>query len=277
MSLPDQDPNRVPASPPPSSRPFDAGRAWTDGMTMLKANRPVLTVLAGLFFLVPQVLMSALVPDIAQDLEGEAAAKAAMEVFASWWPLILTCTLVQAAGMLTVIVLLADRTRPTVRDAIGRAFRLMPSYVAATLILMAGVGLCALLILVPLTLAAGQAGAGIAMLPILLAALWVNVRTITLAPLIGAERESNPFDALRRSWALTAGRGGRILFFMAMFVVAAMVISIVATAIPGAILIAVLGQDTGGAIAGLIEGFVSAALLLVWSVVVLAIYRQLAA
>lgn len=276
MNLPDRDPDRTPAPPPPSNRAFDAGRAWNEAVVMLKANRQVLTVLAGLFFLVPQVLLSALMPDVAPGLEGEEAAKAALAIFASWWPLILLATLLQGVGMLAIIVLLADRARPTVRDAIGRAFRLLPSYIAATLVLVAGIGLCALLILIPLTLIAGQAGAGIAMVPIMIAALWVNVRTITLAPLVGAERETNPFDALRRSWALTNGRGGSILTFMLLFVIAALVLSIVITAIPGAVLIAALGQDTGGAIAGLIEGLVSAALLLVWSVVVLAIYRQLA-
>ncbi|WP_164844004.1 glycerophosphoryl diester phosphodiesterase membrane domain-containing protein [Croceicoccus ponticola] len=266
--------------PPPApgnrNTRFEAARAWNDAMSLLKANRQILTVLAGLFFLVPQVLMNALLPEVRPDLEGEAAAKAAIAIFGQWWPLIVLATLMQATGLIAIVVLLADRARPTVGDAIRRALQCLPAYVAATLVLMAGIVLFALMVMVPLTLVGGQGGAAIAIVPIMAAALWINIRTLVLAPVIAAEQSRNPFEALRRSWALTAGKGARILFFLMLFVVAALVISIVATAVPGTILIAALGQETGGAIVGLIEGFVSAALIMVWSAVIVAVYRQLA-
>lgn len=244
-------------------------------MAMLQANRQILPVLAGIFFLVPAVLLSALMPDVPPDLEGEAAAQAALDIFASWWPLVLASTLTQATGMLAIAVLLADNARPTVKEAISRAVRALPAYIGATLVLVAGLGLCALLILVPVTLVAGQGGAALAIVPIIAAALWVNIRTLTLVPVLAAEREGNPLEALRRTWAMTAGRGARLLFFAMLFVLAAMVISIVTTVVPGSLLIATLGQETGRGIVGIIEGFVGAALMMVWTALIVAIYRQI--
>ncbi len=243
---------------------------------MLKANKAILPVLAGLFFLVPQVLMTALLPDVPANLEGEAATEAALEIFAAWWPLVLAMALLQATGMLAIIVLLADRARPTVAEALRKAAKSLPVYIAATLVLVAGVGLTALLIAMPLAMIGGESGAAVAIVPIIAAGLWVNVRTLVLAPVIAAEREGNPFDALKRSWAMTTGRSARILFFVMMFVLAALVVSVVTTAVPGAILVTTLGQETGRAIVGLIEGFVSAAVMLAWTALIVAIYRQLA-
>lgn len=270
------DNNSDPANP---SRPrgFDALRAWNDATAMMKANKAILPVLAGLFFLVPQVLMSALLPDMPANLEGEAATEAALEIFGVWWPLIIASILVQATGMLAIMALLGDRARPTVAEALRRGARSLPVYVAATLVLVAGTGLLALLIVLPMAIVGGESGAAIALVPIMAAMLWINIRTLVLTPIIAIEREGNPFDALRKSWRMTAGQTARILFFALVFIFAAMVISLVTTAVPGALLIAVLGQETGRGIVGLIEGFVSAAVITAWSALVVAIYRQLSA
>lgn len=245
-------------------------------MAMLRANKAILPVLAGLFFLVPQVLTSALMPDMPAGLEGEAASKAALAIFADWWPLLLAALLVQAVGLLAIIAVLADRGRPTVAEALRLALRLLPVYVAATLVIAAGIGILALLLMLPLTIAAGQNGAAVALVALLPAALWINVRTLLLAPVIAAQRERNPFEAIKQSWALTAGRTARLLFFALVFFIAAMVVSIVLTAIPGALLIALLGQETGAGIVAVIEGVVTAGVMLVWSALIVAIYRQLA-
>jgi len=255
---------------------FDAGAAWNAATRLLRANRSVLPVLAGLFFFVPQVLLTALVPDVPADLEGEAAAQAALDIFADWFALIFAVTLVQAMGMIAIAALLADRTRPTVREAMGKALRMLPTYVAAAMVVIAGIGLFALMILLPLTIVMGEGGAAIALVPIFAAAVWVNVRTLVLVPVICAEGLRNPFDALKRTWALTTGRGARMLLVLVLFVIAALVISIITTVVPGSLLIAALGLDTGRAIVGLIEGAVSAALIMVWTALIVAIHAQIA-
>lgn len=256
---------------------FDAAGAWADALAMLRGNRAILPVLAGLFFLVPQVLTSALIPDIPAGLEGEAASKAALAIFADWWPMMLAALLVQALGLLAIMAVLADRERPTVGEALRMAVRHLPVYVAATLVIAAGIGILALLVMLPLTIAAGQTGAAVAIVALLPVALWINVRTLPLAPVVAAGREGNPFEAIKRSWALTAGRTARLLFFAFVFFIAAMVVSIVLTAVPGAVLIALLGQETGAALVAVIEGIVTAAIMLVWSTLIVAIFRQLAA
>lgn len=271
------DPHRRPRTPNRTGARFDPARAWSEATRSIRANRDTLVVLAGLFFLVPQMLLTMFMPDVPQGLEGEAAANAALAIFGDWWPLLLAVALAQALGVLAVAVLLADRGRPTVREAMARGLRALPVYAAATLVLLAGVGLLSLMVLLPATLLAGEAGAGLALVPFFAAGIWVNVRTLPLAPAIAAEREGNPFEALQKSWRLTTGSGARLLMLTALFVLAAFVISVVATAVPGSLLIAALGQDTGGAVVGVIGAVVSSALMAVWSVLLVAIYRQLSA
>lgn len=272
------DSNNPPRQPAPneSTVRFDAARAWRGASGLFKGNKEMLLVLAGLFFFVPQMLLGMFLPDVPQGLEGEEAGKAALAIFGTWWPLVLAATLVQTAGVLAIMALLCAPERPTVREAISASIKLLPPYVAATLVLVAGVGLAALLIMIPFSLAAGQAGAGIAMVPVFAAAIWVNVRTLTLAPVVAAERETNPFEALKRSWRLTAGNGGRLLLLVVLFLLAALIISVVATTVPGSILIAVFGQETGRAVVGVIEALVSAALMAVWATLLVSSYRQLA-
>lgn len=256
---------------------FDASAAWSAATKLIGKNREMLLVLGGLFFLIPQMLLGMLLPDVPQGLEEEAATQAAMDIFAVWWPLVLGVAVVQAAGMLTLMVLLCDQGRPVVRDAIRTGVKSLAPYIGATLVLVAGMGILALLILLPITLAMGEAAAAVAVIPILALALWINIRTLTLAPVISVGRERNPFEALKKAWAQTNGSGPRILMMVILFVLAALVISIVTTAVPGTLLIAALGQETGQGIVGVIEAFVSTILMVTWSAIIAASYRQLAA
>jgi len=275
-SDPDGRPDSAPTGPGQPPVRFDPSRAWSTAMALLSGNREVLSAIAGLFFLIPQLLTMILLPDVPQGLEGEAAAEAALKIFGTWWPVLIGSALVQAFGLMAMMALLVDRSRPTLGEAMRTTRRTLPAYIGATLVLIAGVGLCALLILLPLAMVGGEAGTALATVPILIAALWVNVRTLTLAPVIAVERRTNPFEALKRSWAMTAGNGARMLFFASLFVLVALIVSVVTTAIPGALLIAALGQDVAGHIVGVIEAFVSAIILLVWGVLLAACYRQLA-
>ncbi len=266
----------TPGSGAPFPPQFDASAAWSAAVKMIGANREMMLVLGGLFFLIPQMLLGMLLPDVPPGMEDEAATQAAMDIFAVWWPLVLGVAVIQAAGMLTLMVLLCDSGRPVVRDAIRTGIKALGPYVGATLVLVAGMGILALLILLPVTLAAGEAAAAVAMIPILAVALWVNVRTLTLAPVVAVGRERNPFEALKKAWGQTNGSGPRILMMVILFLLAALVISIVTTAVPGTILIATLGQETGQGIVGVIEAFVSTFLMLAWSALIAASYRQFA-
>lgn len=246
-------------------------------MGVIRSNRDILLVLAGAFFLLPQLAVDFMLPDPPAGLESEAAGKALIDIYAVWWPLILIGLAAQAAGLLAVIALIAAPDRPTVRESIGRGLKALPTMIAAQLVVGAGVGLGMLLILLPFAAIGGEAMMGVAMIPALALALWVYSRTMLIAPIVVAEQLRNPFDAILQSWSSTRGNAARLLLFFMLLLIATSVIYLVATSVPAA-LVTLLGGIHAGAIAVALFGSLIAALFsLVSAAALTAAWGQLAA
>lgn len=264
---------------PPARRTtrFDAMQAWNSAIAAIKTNRDTLLVIAGLFFLLPQLVLAFVLPEAPTDVGEDEVMKQMAELYADNWYLFIGWFVLQAIGTLCVIILLTDRARPTVGEAMGSAMRLMPINFAAQLIVMAGIGIMLLIVLLVASLTGSEGIMVLAVVVALPVAAWIFIRTSLSTPVIGAERERNPFEALKRSWAMTAGAAGRLALFFVLIFIAVMVINVVVTAVPGAILGAVAGQETAmiyGAVAG---SLVAAAFALLSAALLTAIYGQLGA
>ncbi len=268
---------QLPPSAPRPVRPrFDANAAWKSAVDVIRANRQVLLVMAGLFFLLPQLAVDFMLPAPPPGLEGNAAGKALLEIYAVWWPLILLGFIVQGAGLLAVIALIAGAGRPTVKQAMVAGLKALPTMVGAQLVVGAGVGLGMLLLLMPFAAIGGEAMAGLALIPALAFAMWIYARTMLISPIVAAGGTRNPFDAITGSWQATKGNASRLLLFFLLLMLATTVIYLVATSIPAA-LVAVIGGAEAGAIAVALFGSVVAACFSLLSAVVLtAAWRQLA-
>ncbi|MDT0575774.1 hypothetical protein RM533_06205 [Croceicoccus sp. F390] len=268
------------AIPPERNEPararFVAGPAWNRASSMIAANREMLLVLAGVFFLLPQLIVTFALPAVPAGLEGEALAEAIGDTYLAWWPLLLGSLIVQALGLLAVVALLADPARPTVAEAVRRGTAALPTYIAAQLVVVAGVGLLMLLVLLPFGFTGNAGivaiGTGIAFA----AALYMLVRLSLLAPVIIAANLRNPFDALQHAWTLTRGQAGRLLFFLMMLSLAALVIYMVASIVPGLLVLPIAGADTAALVVGLIGSVVAAAYSLILVAVLTSIWFQLA-
>lgn len=263
-------------TPTPSPRPrFDANAAWKSAAAVIKANRQLLIVLAGVFFLLPQLLVDFVVPQAPAGLEGEALQKAVMDIYASWWPVMLAGLVAQGTGLLAVIALISGRDRPTVQESCMRALRYLPTLIAAQLVVGAGVGLAMLLVLVPFA-AMGGGAMFIAVLPALALAAWIYARTMLIAPVVVGESLRNPFDAIMRSWRLTNGNAARLLAFFVLLLVVTLVVWLVATNIPGAIATVLAGAHAGRVAMSVFGSVVAAVFSLISAAVLTAAWIQLA-
>lgn len=269
MSLP-------PSGPKPVRPRFDANAAWKRGTSVIRANRDMLLVLAGVFFFLPQLVVDFILPEPPAGLEGEAAGEALMAIYATWWPLMLIGLIAQGAGLLAVIALITGRDRPTVRESIMRGVKALPTLIGAQLVVGAGVGLGMLLVLVPFTAMGSEAAIGLAMIPALALAIWVYARTMLIAPVVVAGGVRNPFEAILKSWAITKGNAGRLLLFFMLLVVATTVIYLVATSIPAAIATVVGGVHAGRIAVALFGSLVAACFSLISASVLTAAWSQLA-
>jgi ABC-type Fe3+ transport system permease subunit len=199
----------------------------------------------------------------------------------------LIASLVALAGQLALIRL-ALGPSVTVGGAINHGLRRMPIYLGAGLIIVACLFLVAILLGVVLALAGVRVSAtrlpetpavGIAVIIFFLFAIFVGVRMAMGAPSASAER-IGPIAILRRSWQLTEGHFWRLLGFLLIYVIAAVVVLIGLTAAIGVAVGLAFGpvepMSLSALIVGLIHALLNAALTAVLAVMLARIYVQLA-
>jgi hypothetical protein len=190
---------------------FDMSEAWREATVMIKANREVLTIIAGIFVFLPGVLTGFALPQMnAVFGDPEAMQAQVLDFYSDWGWALLLLILLQVAGYLAMLALLRDRSRPTVGQAIGAGLKgLLPAIGAYLLFLVAMIAAVLVLILVVALLAVvvGEAGSTIIGIVLAMALMvfffYALVKLSLWAPVIAVEKVHNPLAVLRRSWRMT--------------------------------------------------------------------------
>jgi hypothetical protein len=193
--------------------PLDSLAAWHSAKRMVFANRDMLAAIAGVFFLLPGLIASAVlpVPQFAKGMDQQQLADAVAQFYASAGPILLALTLPTLVGYLTLLTMLLDRTRPTVGGAIVQALRALPSYLAAQLIT------ALVLSVVWVALVGGLAlvlPPQIAALLSLVVMVYPLTRVVLIGPEMVAQRLRNPLRAITGGLARTRGQFLPILGFL---------------------------------------------------------------
>ncbi|HEX9933149.1 MAG TPA: hypothetical protein VGB08_09940 [Allosphingosinicella sp.] len=228
---------------------------WTETQDLVRAYRTVLVALAGAFFFLPSLLSGHLMP--LEPLAGETLFEAAMRHARDNWPGLLAASLVEMLGTLAMLRLFLKPEGRTVGGDIVASLALLPGYFAARFIatLMIVIGLMALVV----------------------PGVYLFGRLAVLGAAIVAEGRRNPFDALRRAFALTRGHGFAVAGIFVILYVASWVISLIVTSALGAVAILALGREPGMLVAlagGAVVGAAAAVLLVALAAIV---YRRLSA
>lgn len=249
---------------------LDLGRAWNDATALMSANKDVISIVAGVFFFLPYLALSLLMPEVAQPQidagNTEALPEALIALYAeNWWVFLIT-SILQMIGMLALFALLTDRARPTVGEALKRGAKGFPSYFVAQMLAVLALGLVGglLAVISPLLI--------ILAIPVF---FYVMIKFSLIGPVIGIEQMLNPIAALKRSWQLTKGNSLRIFAFYVLLFVVLFVVSILVTLITGVVFAA-----AGGQIELIGNGFVGSLVNAVMTIIFLAalagIHAQLA-
>ncbi|MCH2488119.1 MAG: glycerophosphoryl diester phosphodiesterase membrane domain-containing protein [Erythrobacter sp.] len=219
---------------------LDLSAAWDGAMKMLAANREMVLVLAGVFIFLPTLAFSLLFPDPSAQASA-AGAEPDMDAmyeqiaafYAEVWWAVLLLSVIQAVGAIAILTVLGDGERPTVKEAIGRGVRFLPSQFAAQIL----AGLAALAPFLIAGAIGGLTGSPPVATVLILLAIPVGVYLIVKfsmsSPVIAIERTTNPIAALRRSWRLTKGNSGRLLLFILLLIVAFGIVSAILSLIFG--------------------------------------------
>lgn len=261
---------------------FDMSAAWSEALRLISANRQVITIVAGVFFFLPYVAFMLLFANQMAALEGaqasnpdpDAMGAAMMAFYGDVWWVILLFMVVQGIGMLGLLTLLTDRSRPTVGAALASGAKLFLPYFGAQLLM--GV-LFGLLLLVPIAVGAGvSVGAGVLLgIAAAVGFVYLFVKFLLTPAVIAIERQANPISALGRSWQLTKGNSLRIFLFIFLLFLAVMIVGGVFSMIIG-LLFALAGAEAAVIGQALVSGLVNAVFYVIFLGVLAAIYRQLA-
>ncbi len=221
-------------------RKLDLSSAFERARELFMDNLQLLLAVAGVFFVIPQLIvgfMTANAQQLDTLLEGATKIEDFVEGFSVffqqyslWFILLIVLTFI---GTLTILVILLDKTRPTVGQAIGIAFSLLLFYFLLSI----------------LTGLATVIGIMLAILP----GLYFAVKFCLAPPIMVAEKVTNPIEAMKASWNLT--KGNSIMIFVYLFIIGIVlfVVSLLVEGIAG-----LLGETIGLVISALFGGAITA-------------------
>ena len=250
-------------------------RAWDETKAVLARDGRLITTVALALLFLPQVFASTVSPPA--NLTDETAPAAASLI-------VLAALLISMIGQLAV-VRLAVGPATSVGDAIRHGTRRFPSALSAFVIFLLGMAL----VLVPLIVALGLTPLIMSpasppppqalgrMLVLVLIAFFLSVKFLLVTPVASSEAVG-PITILKRSWTLTGGHYLRLLAFVLLVTIAALVVVIVAQ-ILGTV-VAKLFADTvnplsaGALVLALFTAGAQAALSAVFTVMLARIYAQ---
>jgi len=254
-------------------------RAWDETKQVIARDGKLVSSVALALIVLPATILGLVAPPM--PLSGEAPP--------GWVRLVsMIVALIGIAGQIAVIRL-ALQPPIFVKDAIDHGLkRLLPAF--AALIIFGFV--CALLLLPVFLVIAGPesleaAASGIvhpdvarALLVVMFLFVLIGARFQLIMPIASAE-PIGPIKIIKRSWQLSKGHYWRLLAFVILTLLLALIVVLyIGTILGGSLVSAAFGQidqfSVGALIAGLISGVAQAAFSVVISVMLARIYVQLA-
>lgn len=265
---------------------LDMGKAWTQATGLIGANRDTIGAIAGLFFFLPSLAAALLMPDMAamtppagssgdQGADMQAMIDQMSAMYAQNWPVIAALSIIQFIGSLSLLALLSDRGRPTVREALAAGLKSSPAYLVAQLLSALAIALAVGLPLGLLTAAGSPIVVMLAGAALLLFALYAFIKFALLAPVIAIEGERNPLQALMRSWRLTKGNSIRIALFLLLLFFTIGIIAALVSGLLG-VVFAAFGSEIALLGNGVVSALVNSGIAVIFLVVIASIHRQLA-
>lgn len=234
---------------------FSYSAVWNDAVRMLKAHGSLLLAIAGVFFLLPGLLLGYALPQPTGS--GQDAIDALFRHYRENWIWFLIANIVNLVGGIAIYRLLFDRDGQTVGGAIGGALPILPMYFIMTVLSSMAIGAGLVLFLLP--------------------GIYLLGRLVISGAAMVAEGLRSPIAPIGRSWELTRRRGWAVAGLVLIVAVAGFLLSFVTTAVLGTVFVLIGGREGLGPLLVLIlNSAITAIFTTVMIVLFAAIYRALA-
>ena len=255
---------------------LDTNAAWKEASAIVSANREVLLALAGVFFMLPSLALAVIAgePEMIPGTKPDQMMAAMSAFYAKWWWIILLSAVFQIVGLMAILTLMRDRSRPTVGEAIRAALPGALSYLATQLVVVVGLSLVGGVLIGVVAVISPVLAVVVALL-FGLAMIFAVFRLILVAPVIAVEGVLNPLTAMIRSWRLTQGNFWRIFGFMFLIVILFAVVVGIIMMIVGLILALASSGEPQRIIAAVFSSALGAVGVVYFAGIISAIHRQL--
>lgn len=262
---------------------LDLGKAWSDAVAKLSANFDVVLVVAGVFFFLPYLALMLFLPAEMAELQSgnrQPDIDKLGEIMLDFWWVFVLIGIAQGIGTLVLMILLSDRARPTLGEALGLAAKLFLPFFAAQLLVGFVMGL---VMLIPILIGAIGAASEMTLLVVLafivgiaafVAIVYIYTKTSLVAAAIAVERTMNPVEALKQSWRATKGNSIMLFFFYLLLVIAIGIVSFMITSVIG-LIFALTGPVVAQYGNGIVASLVNAATAALMAGIVISVYLQL--
>jgi hypothetical protein len=235
---------------------FSYNAVWEDTLKLLRQHAPLLAAIAGVFLFLPALLIAVFMPPpVPQGGDPGRVFPMLLAYYGTAGPWLLLEGLFTMIGVLAMLRLVFARGT-TVGDALVQGLMLTPFYFLASIICGLMIGLGFILLIVP--------------------GVYLIGRLIPIPAVLVAENRRNPFDAIRRTFALTKGRGWVIVGLVFVVAIVAGIAVSVADTLFALIFILAAGQVLGKMLTAVVASALSAALATLLLMLYAAIYRALA-
>ena len=259
---------------------FSYNAIWDYTLALLRAHLPLVAAIAGGFIFLPTLLIGHFFPAPAGSGDPQSQVNAFFAYYGTTWPWQLLDLIFVMIGTLAVLILLLDRTRPTVGGAIVGALKILPFYLLATFLVGFALGIAVIVISLPIS-ALVLAGAGVvlpvASLVVFLLFGYVLFGRISVLASIMAVEHSMPIGALRRALALTRGHGWGIFGLILVILMAGGIASLAVGFVVGDLSQLLFDTKLADFIGLLADSLLNSVLAAFLIVVTAAIYRVLSA
>ncbi len=261
---------------------FDMSQIWSRAMELVRDNFQLLAVIAGIFLLLPTLATYFFIPDIQNLIDPTADPEVlAAQMQESLGPIMgvgLISMVFQFAGYGAMVALMGQN-RPTVGEAVGTGFKIVPSTIGVFLIFVVAYFIIAMVIMIPITMLAGAAGApGLAAIAVVLILAMIVVLLARMSmsmPVMVLEHTLNPFKAVGRSLKLTGPKQWQIALFWGILTLSYIVIALLVTGVFG-VIAAIAGDSfVGTLILGLANGVMGMIIAMIVCGLAVAMYDQL--
>ena len=255
---------------------LDTNAAWKEASAIVSANREVLLALAGVFFMLPSLALAVIAgePEMIAGTKPAQMMAVMSEFYATWWWIILLSAVFQIVGLMAILTLMRDRSRPTVGEAIRAGLPGALSYLATQLVVVVGLSLVGGL-LIGVVAVISPALAVVVALLFTVAMIFAVFRLILVAPVIAVEGVRNPLAAMIRSWRLTQGNFWRIFGFLLLILILFAVVVGILMMVVGLILALASSGEPQRIIAAVFSSALGAVGVVYFAGVISAIHRQL--